>query len=326
MKTPLLSIVIPVYNVEQYLVRCINSILRQSYKDFEIILIDDGSTDNSGKICDQYVNIDNRIKVIHQTNCGVSSARNAGLSFCKGMYITFVDADDWVENIYEQAITLLCDTKADMIVYGFYDVKQDTILSRSKCPVWKTKSTKEYDVLIETTKCLNILGTSGVLWNKIIKRTVLQDIQFDITIRYGEDLLYLTEIILKIKKAIVLHKYGYNYFISRNDSAVSAKLNSSYLDFLNATSQVFDIVKNYAPVIAVERIRIAAIIMCKKINGAEIEMYSSQIEYCKTLLRKVKFKYFLSYIISSSINIKCKFSILLILFNLKLAIVIFKSK
>lgn len=102
MKDDLISVIVPVYNVEKYLHKCINSILNQTYKNLEIILIDDGSTDNSGKICDEYALKDNRIKVIHKENGGLSSARNAGLDICSGDYIGFVDSDDYIaEDMYE---------------------------------------------------------------------------------------------------------------------------------------------------------------------------------------------------------------------------------
>ena len=98
----LISIIIPVYNVEKYLEDCLNSVVNQTYKNLEIILIDDGSTDNSGKICDLYAKKDNRIVVIHKENAGVSSARNVGLKIAKGLYIGFVDPDDYIaEDMYE---------------------------------------------------------------------------------------------------------------------------------------------------------------------------------------------------------------------------------
>ena len=94
---PLISVIVPVYNVEEYLPKCLESIINQTYKNLEIILVDDGSTDNSGIICEDYAEKDKRIKVVHQTNLGISAARNAGLDLCSGDYITFVDSDDYIE-------------------------------------------------------------------------------------------------------------------------------------------------------------------------------------------------------------------------------------
>ena len=107
-QTPLLSIIVPVYNVAAYLPRCVDSILAQSYKNLEIFLVDDGSADDSGRICDAYAEKDHRIRVIHKENGGLSSARNAALAVASGAYIGFVDSDDWIEpEMYGQMLTLM---------------------------------------------------------------------------------------------------------------------------------------------------------------------------------------------------------------------------
>src|SRR5665647_2657921 len=102
MHNPLISIIVPIYKVENYIRNCVDSILNQTYKNLEVILVDDGSTDNCGNICDEYSLKDNRIKTIHKKNGGLSSARNAGLDVAKGEYIGFIDSDDWIEkDMYE---------------------------------------------------------------------------------------------------------------------------------------------------------------------------------------------------------------------------------
>ena len=98
MKQPLISVIVPIYMVEKYIHRCIDSILQQTYKNLEIILIDDGSPDKCGKICDMYLSVDSRVKVIHQKNGGVGAARNTGLQHCRGEFITFVDGDDYISS------------------------------------------------------------------------------------------------------------------------------------------------------------------------------------------------------------------------------------
>ena len=108
------SVIIPVYNVEKYLKDCINSILNQTYSNWEMILVDDGSVDNSGDICDKFSKNDSRIHVIHQTNKGVSFARNKGIEKANGEYLIFIDSDDWIENnMFEEMITAINNTKAD---------------------------------------------------------------------------------------------------------------------------------------------------------------------------------------------------------------------
>ena len=111
----LISIIVPVYNVEQFLARCIDSIRAQTYRNIEILLIDDGSTDNSGRVCDEYAKQDGRIKVYHKPNGGVSSARNYGLDRATGKYIGFVDSDDFIApDMYEYLIQLIKDTNAEI--------------------------------------------------------------------------------------------------------------------------------------------------------------------------------------------------------------------
>lgn len=115
----LISIIVPVYMAEKYLNRCIESILCQTYKNFELILVDDGSPDTSGDLCDYWAGQDSRVKVIHKENGGASSARNCGLKIAKGKYIAFVDSDDWLEpNMYEQLYKLLEENKAQMAICG----------------------------------------------------------------------------------------------------------------------------------------------------------------------------------------------------------------
>ena len=104
MNSPKISIIVPVYNVEQYLENCINSVLNQSFRNFQLILVDDGSKDSSGEICDRFVLKDSRVKVIHKPNAGVSAARNAGIDIATGQFICFIDSDDWIESEYLQKI------------------------------------------------------------------------------------------------------------------------------------------------------------------------------------------------------------------------------
>ena len=121
MKDSKISIIVPVYNAEKYLVECLNSLVEQTYKNIEIILIDDGSIDNSAKICDEYAKKDERIKVVHQKNSGVSVARNNGLDMHTGDYVMFVDSDDWIElNTCEILINNIISNDKDILIYNYY--------------------------------------------------------------------------------------------------------------------------------------------------------------------------------------------------------------
>jgi glycosyltransferase involved in cell wall biosynthesis len=131
---PKVSIIVPVYNSEGYLNNCINSILNQTYKDFELILVDDGSTDNSGEICNYYENGDNRVRVIHKSNEGVSTARNVGIDIAKGEYIMFVDSDDWIEiNAIETLMDHNINGHSDVVIFGLTkDLTRDNKLIKSE--------------------------------------------------------------------------------------------------------------------------------------------------------------------------------------------------
>lgn len=178
---PLISIIIPVYNVEQYLPQCLDSILSQSYKDFEVILINDGSTDNCGEICDQYAKRDKRIKVIQQKNSGVSSARNKGLQEGKGHFFTFIDADDYINPHY---ITNLISNKDEDLVIGGLFFLNTGFKNRIKSEIYKNEQIADFirkhiSGLYFTSPCAKLYKRS------IIKRCL---IRFDEKMRIAEDL------------------------------------------------------------------------------------------------------------------------------------------
>ena len=120
---PKISIIVPVYNVEKYLEKCVRSILAQTFTDFELILVDDGSPDSSGAMCDQFAEQDQRVKVIHKENGGLSDARNAGIEIATGEYLGFVDSDDYIaDDMYELLYTNIVKEDADLSICGIYDV------------------------------------------------------------------------------------------------------------------------------------------------------------------------------------------------------------
>ena len=170
----LISVVIPVYNVERYLQRCLNSVVSQTYKNLEIILVDDGSTDLSGKICDEWASKDNRIVVIHKTNGGLSSARNTGLDVAKGRYIAFVDSDDYVEKDYVKTLVkVLEEEKVDVAVCGFWYLYKNHLEQKGYSGTCILMSQIDYLQFFLTD------WTCGLIWNKIFKRKVVNGIWFE---------------------------------------------------------------------------------------------------------------------------------------------------
>lgn len=169
----LISVIVPVYNVESYLEQCIDSILAQTYKNLEIILVDDGSTDRSGEICDRYAEQDSRIRVVHQANGGVSSARNSGLQICRGNYLGFVDSDDYIDrDMYRILLDNLLREDADISACDMYSVFSDYIQA------WKNGGKKYYFSGKEAAKGLFNLGEifhEGIKFaacNKLYRRKV----------------------------------------------------------------------------------------------------------------------------------------------------------
>ncbi|MBO4675413.1 MAG: glycosyltransferase [Elusimicrobiaceae bacterium] len=190
-ENPLISVIVPIYNVAPWLPRCLDSIVGQTYKNLEILLIDDGSTDNSLEICQQYAEKDPRIKVIHQENKGVSAARNAGLDVATGEFISFVDPDDWLEkNCYQQVMSL--KTQANMIIFSFYRAF-DTQLEKYIFPLQIKQSFYPPDGLL-----LYILEQGAFSsCNKLYQRAWIGEIRFDSFYTIAEDFHFLVQLTRK---------------------------------------------------------------------------------------------------------------------------------
>lgn len=216
----LLSVIVPVYNVEDFLPKCLNSLLNQTYKDLEIILIDDGSTDNSGKICDEYAERDNRIKVIHQKNQGVSAARNVGLDLSTGDYITFVDSDDWCEKdyfrkVFEEAKKF---ENVEIIITNFIKDFGNNNLKLMH-PNEKIKIFDKYNALKNMIRG-NLYGWE--IYSTFYKKENIKKIKFSNNIIYGEDFGYKWNVIRNsVENVLYLPLFGYHYVVRKN-SAVNS--------------------------------------------------------------------------------------------------------
>lgn len=199
---PKISIIVPVYNTEQYLSRCLDSILSQSFVDFELLLIDDGSTDGSGAICDAYAEKDGRIRVFHKENGGVSEARNLGLKEAKGEWICFVDSDDVLMADGLQAMADGVSDEVDMVMAGYIEMEGDTL---------QTDTTGfGGSGIIEQNKALLMMYPSvdmpymGYPWGKLYKRNLVleKNISFDEHIRIKEDTLFVVEYLCGMQKKV----------------------------------------------------------------------------------------------------------------------------
>lgn len=216
-----ISIIVPVYNVEKYVEKCIQSLINQSYKNIEIILVDDGSNDRSNKIIDEYAKVDSRILTIHQKNKGVSAARNAGLKVATGEYVRFVDPDDYVDyQMYETMLKKIELNMSDLAVCGFSKV---TELS-DKEEIFEIK-----DELLSPKKCVEDLfdfrggyAIKPSVWNKLFRRDKIGDLKFDENIGISEDLKFVVQYILKCN-SIVYVKQAFYKNLQRDGSITRSK-------------------------------------------------------------------------------------------------------
>ena len=223
---PLISVIIPVYNVEQYIERCIRSVIVQTYKNLEIIVVDDGSTDNSGRICDKLAQEDNRIKVFHQSNGGVSAARNIGLREAHGEFIGFVDGDDFIDSdMYDYLYSLIKDNKADISFcrfrhFGYPDVFSDDDEEKGK-----------FDVIYGKEAIYNFVKNKrhfkGYIWGAIYKKDITNF--FNETVKIYEDEIFKINCFLNSKFVVLGKEIKYNYCYN-NLSLIRSKNYKVYVE------------------------------------------------------------------------------------------------
>ena len=219
MSQPKISIIIPVYKAEKYIHKCIDSLLKQTFKDYEIILIDDGSPDDSGKICDDYAKADKRIKVIHKINGGVSSARQCGIDNAQGVYTIHVDPDDWVEptmleELYHKAI----EDNADMVICDFIKY-----YSPSKQEYIQQQPTRlEYCIVLHEL----FIKLHGSLWNKLIKKDCYDNfnVKFPTKFNLYEDLYVCTCMLKHPIRISYVGKAFYHYDLSANINSLVKRI------------------------------------------------------------------------------------------------------
>lgn len=232
---PKISIIVPVYNVGEYLEICIDSILNQTFKDFELILVNDGSTDNSLKICNYYKNIDNRICIIDKKNGGLSSARNAGLDIAKGEYIGFIDSDDYIHpQMYELLYNQIIKNKADISMCDFKKVYEfDKKLLDSNFVLYnKTEILNNKEALFELD------GKDGVAYivacNKLYKRELFKNIRFKEEVIH-EDEYIIHRLLYEVNKLVYMEEKLY-FYLQRKGSIMDKKLGIDEVDYLLACS------------------------------------------------------------------------------------------
>lgn len=246
-----ISIIVPIYNVENYLRRCVDSILLQTHKNIEVILVDDGATDSSPAICDEYSKKDDRIKVVHKQNGGLSSARNAGLDIATGDYIGFVDSDDFIaEDMYENLVKEISGDKsniANCMYVRYYDSGET---SPSRVP----HNTNEEIEIIDFLKEL-LLHTGDVsVCSKLFPKEVIGNTRFPEG-TLNEDLIFIVGIIEKAEKIKFVGQVGYYYYVRQG--SISAKYGKTFIDMQKNALWMLELVKEKYPTLKVMALRFA---------------------------------------------------------------------
>lgn len=225
LEIPVISVIVPVFNAEKFLIRCIESIISQSFSNWELILVNDGSSDKSPQICDSYASYDSRVKVIHKQNQGVSKARNSGLDIAKGEYICFVDSDDVIDSCTFEKILPYIENKIDCIVYG-YDRINNNKLEKFILP-YKTQS--EIILVDNIENFLWELKYNNLfvpLWNKIYKRNIIETYHFrnEENITINEDLIFNQRFFHKISTLSYVNIPLYHYTLFSSENCLSKRI------------------------------------------------------------------------------------------------------
>lgn len=292
----MISIIVPVYNAEKYIRKCIESVLHQTYPVWEMILIDNGSDDDSFKICQEYARKDERIYTLHQyQNKGVSAARNLGVEKASGKYITFLDADDWVaEDYLEQLVKITKNTNADILVCQYKKVYEEQRNDEKEVSAEDFKEgqnfdVKEYDGENFIEKCL--LEGCTHCWGVLYKATVLEGIYFPEKIAIGEDALFLIDAVLQAEKIVVTEYDGYRYYINEN-GAMNCKFTHSYMDQIRCWKKAKEkLVETYP---AVENkinsiLMVSTMLVVGKLSALseeELKGFQKEVEECRSVIQE----------------------------------------
>lgn len=284
---PLVSIIVPVYKVEKYLDRCIQSVIRQTYKQWELILIDDGSPDKSGEICDVWAKKDDRIRVYHKENGGVSSARNLGLKQMKGDYLTFLDSDDWLDDTCLQTcLEVSLSNNLDVLQFSWSNVKSDgtsIIHNRKETFVCDAKEFAEFGELS--------VGMCGGFYNATIVRD--NSICFDESMAYAEDQLFVFKCLNSSKKVKAIESPLY-YYYQNSDSAIRNPNTEKLVNSCIAFSRYKKEVGPYASYIDVHNMyKVTELVANERLPQKEIKSFYESLNIEKDNIKNKNHRLFI---------------------------------
>lgn len=280
MKEALISIIVAIYNVEAYVDQCIQSLVKQSYENLEIILVDDGSTDASGQICDDWKKKDHRVKVIHQKNQGLSAARNAGLFVASGEYIGFVDGDDYVHfQMYESMILALQKNKVELAIcrekaFEENEVLKDGVLENIRCAVQTKKQLLNHFLD-------DFAGPINWAWNKLYTKELIGSKRF-VTGKKLEDIVFSTDIILETENAVCLEERLY-YYRQRSESIMGKRQPDMLLNYGEAIVYQYGRLKQAADMVDQKKNTVQCL---KRLGMLEMEAYFTKEKIVRKKLRE----------------------------------------
>ena len=290
MENELISIIVPIYNVENYLRMCLDSIQNQTYTNFECLLINDGSPDNSAEICREYVAKDSRFHYFEKENGGVSSARNYGIDRAEGSFITFVDPDDWLDPDYLEILYLkMMEYDADVAIatYKKYSVSDGCYYFHVFDQDYYEKVYTGDELLAELPYRESFDSTFNVSWGKLFKRSLLYSLVFNEQRVMGEDLEFNFKVFLRLNKCLYIHKPLYNF--RRHDSSVCARMltDKDLVDDLEIRMEriPYLLVRNIDPQTYIEKMKefLRVRIQYKEALGIEntngIQIYEDVVRY-----------------------------------------------
>lgn len=221
-QTELISVIVAAYNIEAYIERGVKSICSQTYRNLEIIVVDDGSTDRTGAICDRLMAEDKRVRVIHKTNGGPAEARNAGIAEAKGRYIGFVDGDDWIDpDMYEKLLGALWEQEADIAVCRYRQVHKTYTEDHSTDRAVVFEGQEALQCYVEEREEYAIQNAA---WNKLYRREILTDVAFPVG-KWYEDIMFATVALSHANRCVYLDTAYYNYIIDREGSIMNTQIN-----------------------------------------------------------------------------------------------------
>lgn len=324
----LISIIIPIFQVEKYLDKCISSIVTQSYHNIEIILVDDGSFDNSSTICDRWRNMDSRIKVIHKINGGLSQARNWGLKLAKGDFIGFVDSDDWIEpNMYEVLMSAIQETNADIAICDYRLVHEDSKVEKINVISSSRKLFSSEEALKMIIKGENL---HSFVWNKLYKRKVISSIFFPESKIY-EDILWTCKVVGNANILVHVGRQLYHYLyrpisLSHNNQQIAKR----QLNIVEMREQRIEYIHKYFPTLEQTAIQCLQQYCCWTYVDISINYYHLDVdEAIRQYLLQHFYKYKLSIFTERGNSIKQKVSLIIFWLRPKLFLktyILYKKK